>query len=121
MTKFNNNSVVILSAVRTAIGGFGGSLKNFTPAQLGTMCAKEALGRANISPKQVGSCVVGKVIHNGPKDAYLSRVIGLDAGLPISSHAVTLNRLCGSGLEAIIQAAQQIQLGDVNAALAGGA
>ena len=121
MTKFNNNSVVILSAVRTAIGGFGGSLKNFTPAQLGTMCAKEALGRANISPKQVGSCVVGKVIHNGPKDAYLSRVIGLNAGLPISSHAVTLNRLCGSGLEAIIQAAQQIQLGDVNAALAGGA
>ncbi|TMO74834.1 acetyl-CoA C-acyltransferase [Pseudoalteromonas sp. S3785] len=120
MTKFNNNSVVILSAVRTAIGGFGGSLKNFTPAELGTLCAKEALARANISPTQMGSCVIGKVIHNGPKDAYLSRVIGLDAGLPISSHAVTLNRLCGSGLEAIIQAAQQIQLGDVDAALAGG-
>jgi len=121
MTKFNNNSVVILSAVRTAIGSFGGSLKNFTPAELGTLCAKEALARANISPTQVGSCVIGKVIHNGPKDAYLSRVIGLDAGLPISSHAVTLNRLCGSGLEAIIQAAQQIQLDEVDAALAGGA
>ncbi|MBB1302694.1 beta-ketothiolase BktB [Pseudoalteromonas sp. SR44-8] len=121
MTKLNNNSVVILSAVRTAIGSFGGSLKNFTPAELGTLCAKEALARAKLSPNQVGSTVVGKVIHNGPKDAYLSRVIGLDAGLPISSHAVTLNRLCGSGLEAIIQAAQQIQLGDVDAALAGGA
>ncbi|WP_405600383.1 MULTISPECIES: beta-ketothiolase BktB [unclassified Pseudoalteromonas] len=120
MAKFNNNSVVILSAVRTAIGGFGGSLKNFTPAELGTLCAKEAILRAKLSPEQIGSCVVGKVIHNGPKDAYLSRVIGLDAGLPISSHAVTLNRLCGSGLEAIIQAAQQIQLGDVDAALAGG-
>ena len=121
MTKLNNNSVVILSAVRTAIGSFGGSLKNFTPAELGTLCAKEALARAKLSPNQVGSTVVGKVIHNGPKDAYLSRVIGLDAGLPISSHAVTLNQLCGSGLEAIIQAAQQIQLGDVDAALAGGA
>uniref|UniRef100_UPI003567D87E thiolase family protein n=1 Tax=Pseudoalteromonas sp. TaxID=53249 RepID=UPI003567D87E len=121
MAKLNNNSVVILSAVRTAIGSFGGSLKNFTPAELGTHCAKEALARAKLSTEQVGSCVVGKVIHNGPKDAYLSRVIGLDAGLPISSHAVTLNRLCGSGLEAIIQAAQQIQLGEVDAALAGGA
>lgn len=120
MTTTNNNSVVILSAVRTAIGGFGGSLKNFTPAQLGTLCAKEAIARAKLSPEEIGTCVVGKVIHNGPKDAYLSRVIGLDAGLPISSHAVTLNRLCGSGLEAIIQAAQQIQLGDVDAALAGG-
>ncbi|MFK3871982.1 beta-ketothiolase BktB [Pseudoalteromonas rhizosphaerae] len=121
MTKLNNNSVVILSAVRTAIGSFGGSLKHFTPAELGTLCAKEALARAKLSPNQVSSTVVGKVIHNGPKDAYLSRVIGLDAGLPISSHAVTLNRLCGSGLEAIIQAVQQIQLGDVDAALAGGA
>lgn len=120
MTTTNNNSVVILSAVRTAIGGFGGSLKNFTPAQLGTLCAKEAITRAKLSPEGIGTCVIGKVIHNGPKDAYLSRVIGLDAGLPISSHAVTLNRLCGSGLEAIIQAAQQIQLGDVDAALAGG-
>jgi len=120
MTTTNNNCVVILSAVRTAIGGFGGSLKNFTPAQLGTLCAKEAITRAKLSPEEIGTCVIGKVIHNGPKDAYLSRVIGLDAGLPISSHAVTLNRLCGSGLEAIIQAAQQIQLGDVDAALAGG-
>lgn len=115
------NGVVVLSAVRTAIGGFGGSLKGFTPAQLGTLCAKEALNRANIAVERVSSCIVGKVIHNGPKDAYLARVIGLDAGLPVSSHAVTLNRLCGSGLEAIIQAAQQIQLGDVDIALAGGA
>lgn len=115
------NGVVILSAVRTAIGGFGGSLKGFTPAQLGTLCAKEALNRANVPVENVSSCVVGKVIHNGPKDAYLARVIGLDAGLPDSSHAVTLNRLCGSGLEAIIQAAQQIQLGEVDTALAGGA
>ena len=119
MTK-SNIGVVVLSAVRTAIGSFGGTLKNFTPAELGTLCAKEAIKRAHIPLNQIGSSVIGKVIHNGPKDAYLSRVIGLNAGLPISSHAVTLNRLCGSGLEAIIQAAQQIQLGDVDAALAGG-
>ena len=85
MTTTNNNSVVILSAVRTAIGGFGGSLKNFTPAQLGTLCAKEAIARAKLSPEEIGTCVVGKVIHNGPKDAYLSRVIGLDAGLPLAA------------------------------------
>lgn len=115
------NGVVVLSAVRTAIGGFGGSLKGFTPAELGTLCAKEALKIANVPVESIGSCVVGKVIHNGPKDAYLARVIGLNAGLPDSSHAVTLNRLCGSGLEAIIQAAQQIQLGEVDTALAGGA
>ncbi|KTF14539.1 beta-ketothiolase BktB [Pseudoalteromonas sp. 10-33] len=119
MTK-SNTGVVVLSAVRTAIGSFGGTLKNFSPAELGTLCAKEAIKRANIPLNQIGSTVIGKVIHNGPKDAYLSRVIGIDAGLPINSHAVTLNRLCGSGLEAIIQAAQQIQLGDVDAALAGG-
>jgi len=119
MTK-SNTGVVVLSAVRTAIGSFGGTLKNFTPAELGTLCAKEAIKRAHIPLNQIGSSVIGKVIHNGPKDAYLSRVIGLNAGLPINSHAVTLNRLCGSGLEAIIQAAQQIQLGDVDAALAGG-
>jgi len=119
MTK-SNTGVVVLSAVRTAIGSFGGTLKHFTPAELGTLCAKEAIKRAHIPLNQIGSSVIGKVIHNGPKDAYLSRVIGLNAGLPISSHAVTLNRLCGSGLEAIIQAAQQIQLGDVDAALAGG-
>ena len=119
MTK-SNTGVVVLSAVRTAIGSFGGTLKNFTPAELGTLCAKEAIKRAHIPLNQIGSSVIGKVIHNGPKDAYLSRVIGIDAGLPINSHAVTLNRLCGSGLEAIIQAAQQIQLGDVDAALAGG-
>ena len=118
--KKSNTGVVVLSAVRTAIGSFGGTLKNFTPAELGTLCAKEAIKRAHIPLNQIGSSVIGKVIHNGPKDAYLSRVIGLNAGLPISSHAVTLNRLCGSGLEAIIQAAQQIQLGDVDAALAGG-
>jgi len=114
------NSVVIVSAVRTAIGGFGGSLKGFSPAELGTLCAKDALKRANVPAQSVASCVVGKVIHNGPKDAYLARVIALDSGLSDSSHAVTLNRLCGSGLEAIIQAAQQIQLGEVEVALAGG-
>jgi len=115
------DGVVILSAVRTPIGGFGGSLKRFSASELGTIAAKEALKRADVPAESVESCVVGKVIHNGPKDAYLARVIGLDAGLPVSSHAVSLNRLCGSGLEAIIQAAQQIQLGEVDIALAGGA
>ncbi|GEA06876.1 3-ketoacyl-CoA thiolase [Alteromonas sp. KUL42] len=121
MTKHMGNGVVVLSAVRTAIGGFGGSLKSFSPAQLGTLCAKEAIARSGVNATDIESSVVGKVIHNGPEDAYLARVIGIDSGLPVSSHAVTLNRLCGSGLEAILSAAQQIQLGEVDTALAGGA
>lgn len=115
------NDVVVLSAVRTAIGGFGGSLKSFKPAELGAMCVKEALLRAGISGDAVESCVVGHVIRTNPRDAYISRVIGINGGLPITSNAVTVNRLCGSGLEAIIQAAQQIELGEVETAVAGGA
>lgn len=115
------DGVVVLSAVRTAIGGYGGTLKGFTPAQLATAVAKEALNRAGVQAESVESCVMGKVIHNGPKDAYLARVVSIDAGAPVSSHAVTLNRLCGSGLEAILQASQQIQLGEVEVAIAGGA
>jgi acetyl-CoA C-acetyltransferase len=115
------NDVVILSAARTAIGGFGGSLKNLNSAQLGTIAAREAIARAGVDAATIQSSIVGNVIRNSPKDSYLSRMIGVDAGLPVTSHAVTVNRLCGSGLEAIVQAAQQIQLGEVDTALAGGA
>ncbi|WP_321393669.1 beta-ketothiolase BktB [Emcibacter sp.] len=113
--------VVIVGAARTAIGGFGGSLKSLNSAQLGTIAAREAIQRANVEAGMIQSCIVGNVIRNSPKDSYLARVIGIDSGLSPDSHAVTVNRLCGSGLEAIVQAAQQIQLGEVNTALAGGA
>ena len=119
MSEINN--VVILSATRTAIGSFGGSLKSLNSAQLGTIAAKEAIARAGVDAATIQSSIVGNVIRNSPKDSYLSRVIGVNAGLPVTSHAVTVNRLCGSGLEAIVQAAQQIQLGEIDTALAGGA
>lgn len=119
MTK--KKDVVVLSAVRTAIGGYGGSLKTLSPAELGAKCVAEAISRAGIEAGSVESCVVGSVLRSTPRDAYISRVIGVDGGLPISSHAVTVNRLCGSGLEAIVQAAQQIELGEVATAVAGGA
>ncbi len=115
-----NKEVVILSAVRTAIGSYGGSLKGFKPAQLGAMCVEEALKRANLKGDDVESCVVGSVLRSSPRDAYIARVVGVDGGLPISSHAVTVNRLCGSGLEAIVNAAQQIETGEVSTAVAGG-
>lgn len=113
--------IVFLSGVRTAIGGFGGSLKDYAPTVLGGMVVKEALKRANIAPADVGSCVFGNVIHSEPKDMYLSRVAGMNGGLPIETPALTVNRLCGSGLQAIVSAAQQIMLGDADIAVAGGA
>lgn len=117
----SNREVVILSAVRTAIGSFGGSLKNIRPAELGAMVAKEAIKRAGIDASTVESCVIGNILRSEARDVYVSRLIALEGGLPIESHAVTVNRLCGSGLEAIVNATQQIQTGEVTTAIAGGA
>jgi len=113
--------IVFLSGVRTAVGTFGGSLKDFAPTQLAAMCVKEALIRANLPADKVGSCVFGNVIHSEPKDMYMARVAGINGGLPITTPALTVNRLCGSGLQAIVSAAQQLMLGDADFAVAGGA
>ena len=115
------NDVFILSAVRTAIGSFGGSLKKVSPADLGAFITKEAVKRSNINPETIASNVVGHVLRTDVKDAYISRRVALDGGLPVHTQSLTVNRLCGSGLEAITFAAQQLQLGEVDVAVAGGA
>src|ERR687886_1932474 len=115
------HEVVVLSAVRTAIGRYGGSLKDQPPAELAALVVREAVRRAGIEPGVVGHVVFGNVIHTEPKDMYLSRVATINGGLPVETPALTLNRLCGSGLQAIVSAAQVIQLGDADAAVAGGA
>jgi len=113
--------VVIVSGARTAIGGFGGSLKGIAPTDLGGMVLAEAIKRAGIDASEVQHCVMGNVTHSDRRDMYMSRVAGKKAGLPDSSQALTVNRLCGSGLQAIISAAQMILLGDADIAVAGGA
>lgn len=111
----------ILSGARTAIGTFGGSLAGEEPAALGAAVAVEAMKRAGVDPAEIGHVVYGNVIPTGPKDAYLARVAAIDAGIPKEAPAMTLNRLCGSGVQAIVSAAQNIMLGDAEVALAGGA
>jgi acetyl-CoA C-acetyltransferase len=113
--------VVVLSGARTPIGGYGGSLKDLSPSELAARCVREAVRRAGVDPKEVGHVVFGNVIHTDPHDHYLARVACLNGGLPMETPALTLNRLCGSGLQAIITAAQSIMLGDAQAAVAGGA
>jgi acetyl-CoA C-acetyltransferase len=113
--------VVILSGVRTPIGDYGGSLKDIPPTELGARVIREAVKRANVDPKDIAQCVFGNVIHTEAKDMYMSRVAAINGGLPIESGAMTLNRLCGSGLQAIVSASQYILLGDVETAVAGGA
>ena len=117
----SDREVVILSGVRTAIGDYGGSLKDIPPTELAARVVKEALARAKADPADIGQCVFGNVIHTEAKDMYLSRVAGVNGGLPHTSGALTLNRLCGSGLQAIVSASQYILLGDTEAAVAGGA
>ncbi|MGD8977178.1 MAG: acetyl-CoA C-acyltransferase family protein [Gammaproteobacteria bacterium] len=113
--------VVILSAVRTAIGTYGGSFAGTPPTELGAACVRAGVERAGIGADDVGHAVFGNVIHTEPRDMYLSRVAAVKGGLPVETPAVTVNRLCGSGLQAIVSAAQLIQLGDASCTLAGGA
>jgi acetyl-CoA C-acetyltransferase len=115
------SEVVVLSGVRTAIGGYGGSLKDSPPSELAALCVREAVSRAGIEPSEVGHVVFGNVIHTDSHDHYLARIAGVKGGLPVEAPALTLNRLCGSGLQAIVTAAQAIMLGDAVAAVAGGA
>jgi len=117
----SDREVVILSGVRTAIGDYGGSLKDIPPTELAASVVREAMARAKADPADIGQCVFGNVIHTEPKDMYLSRVAAVKGGLPVETGALTLNRLCGSGLQAIVSASQYILLGDVDAAVAGGA
>ncbi|MBI1219831.1 MAG: acetyl-CoA C-acyltransferase [Rhodobacteraceae bacterium] len=113
--------IVILSGARTAIGTFGGALAAVRPTDLGTVAAKAALERAGIEGGQIGHVVFGHVINTEPKDMYLSRVAAMQAGVPDSVPAMNVNRLCGSGAQAIVSAAQALMLGDADFALAGGA
>jgi acetyl-CoA C-acetyltransferase len=117
----DTREVVVLSGVRTAIGGYGGSLKEYPPSELAALCVREAVSRAGVEPAEVGHVVFGNVIHTDPHDHYLARVAGVKGGLPVETPALTLNRLCGSGMQAIVTAAQAIQLGDADVAVAGGA
>ena len=117
----NGRDVVIVSGVRTAIGTFGGSLKNHSPTQLGAIVVREAVKRAEIRADGIESCVMGNVSQTDTRDPYLARVAAVEGGLSIDTPAVTVNRLCGSGFQAIVSAAQQILLGDVDTAIAGGA
>jgi acetyl-CoA C-acetyltransferase len=115
------HEVVVLSGQRTAIGDFGKALKDVAPTKLGEIAIRAALGKAEVAPAEVGHVVMGNVIHTEPRDAYLSRVCAVEAGIPVETPALTVNRLCGSGLQAIISAAQTLMLGDAAIAIAGGA
>ena len=112
--------IVILGGARTAIGGFGGSLAGTSPIDLGTIVAKEALARSGVSGDQIGQVAFGHVINTEPRDMYVSRVAAMQAGIPESTPAMNLNRLCGSGVQAIVSMIQSLQLGDADFALAGG-
>ena len=117
----NAREVVIVNGARTAIGDYGGSLKDIPPTELGARVVREAVARSGVDPAQIGQCVFGNVIHTEAKDMYLSRVAAINGGLAHESGALTVNRLCGSGLQAIVSASQYIMLGDVDAAVGGGA
>lgn len=112
--------VFIVGAARTAIGSYGGSLKDQAACDLATLVVKEAFARAGVEPARAGQIVLGNVLHSEARDMYVSRVAGLQAGMSTQSAALTLNRLCGSGLQAIVTAANAIQLGDCDVAVGGG-
>ncbi|WP_310567849.1 beta-ketothiolase BktB [Hydrogenophaga sp.] len=116
-----SREVVIVSAVRTAIGTFGGSLKDSPPTELGALVVREALARANTTGQDVGHVVFGHVVNTEPKDMYLSRVAAINGGCAEGTPAFNVNRLCGSGLQAIVSASQSILLGDTDIAIGGGA
>ncbi len=113
--------VYLVSGVRTAIGTFGGALKDVAPTDLATRVTAEALARSNVPAADIGHVVFGQVIHTESKDMYISRVAMINAGIPVETPALTVNRLCGSGVQAIVSAAQSILLGDCETAIGGGA
>src|SRR5688572_20182893 len=117
----SGREVVVLSGVRTAIGDYGGGLKDLAPTELAATVIREAVKRSKLDAKDVGACVLGNVIHTEAKDMYFSRVAALKGGLTEESTALTVNRLCGSGMQAIVSASQMIQLGDADAAVGAGA
>jgi acetyl-CoA C-acetyltransferase len=119
MTELND--VVVLSGTRTAIGRYGGSLKDIPPCDLAATVVREAVRRSAVDPEDFGHAVFGNVIHTEVRDMYLSRVAAVNGGLPVETPAFTVNRLCGSGLQAIVSAAQLLTLGDAQVAVAGGA
>jgi acetyl-CoA C-acetyltransferase len=116
-----SREVVVVSAVRTAIGTFGGSLKDIPPTELGAQVVRESLSRAKVEGKDVGHVVFGHVVNTEPKDMYLSRVAAINGGCGEGTPAYNVNRLCGSGLQAIVSAAQSVLLGDTDIAVGGGA
>ncbi|HQC86580.1 MAG TPA: acetyl-CoA C-acyltransferase, partial [Rhodoferax sp.] len=116
-----SREVVVVSAVRTAIGTFGGSLKDIPPTELGAQVVRESLKRAHVDGKDVGHVVFGHVVNTEPKDMYLSRVAAINGGCGEGTPAFNVNRLCGSGLQAIVSASQSILLGDTDIAIGGGA
>ncbi|SMX26406.1 Beta-ketothiolase BktB [Pelagimonas phthalicica] len=116
-----SDDIVILSGARTAIGTFGGSLAGTAPIDLGTIAAKAALERAGVDGQQIDHVVFGHIINTEPRDMYLSRVAAMQAGIPEATPAMNVNRLCGSGVQAIISGAQSLMLGDADFALVGGA
>jgi acetyl-CoA C-acetyltransferase len=117
----NAREVVVLSGVRTAIGSYGGSLKDQPPTELAAAVTREAVTRAGIQPEDVQHVIFGNVIHTEPADHYLGRVALVKAGIPETTPGLTLNRLCGSGMESIISVAQRIMLGDIDVGIGGGA
>ena len=117
----SERQVVVVSAVRTGIGDYGGALKEMPATRLGAIAIKEAVARARVEPARVGHVVMGSVIHGEAKDMYLSRVAAIEAGMPVGTPCLTVNRLCGSGLQSIVSASQHILLGDTDVAVAGGA
>lgn len=116
----NAREIFVIATARTAIGTFGGALKDVSNTQLATTAVKAALERSGVAPDAIGHVVMGNVIPTDPKDAYLSRVAAIDAGIPIETPAFNVNRLCGSGLQAIISAAQAVAQGDCEIAIGGG-
>src|SRR5689334_3168675 len=112
--------VVVLSGARTPVGKYGGSLKDFSPSDLGAIVTKEAVKRSGLELGEIEHSVFGNILHTEGGDMYMGRIIGLKAGLPIEVPGLTVNRLCGSGLQAIVTASQYIRLGEATTAVAGG-